>query len=143
METEKRKLHKAMVARTPSQTCSVKERKLVKTAARQNMMTRLPLSTDAPSGRSFLEAQAVSAVTRLSYEQAIAGLFAFVQKGGMKTATDVQMDSAATLFVNHLWEQGMEKHDATRFYASLLDRFPRLAGSSTRMLPRCRRALQG
>ena len=61
----------------------------------------------------------------------------------MKTATDVQMDTAATLFVNHLWEQGMEKHDATRFYAALLDRFPRLSGSSTRMFPRCRRALQG
>ena len=73
VETEKRKLHKAMVARTPSQTCSVKERKLLKKAARLNMMTRLPLQTDAPLGRSFLEEQAVSAVTRLSYEQAIAG----------------------------------------------------------------------
>ena len=37
----------------------------------------------------------------------------------------------------------MEKHDATRFYAALVDRLPRLSGSSTWMLPRCRRALQG
>lgn len=90
-----------------------------------------------------LELQAVSTETRVMHRSAMQIFDAFMTSCALPVSTDEELDLAAANYVNLLWNRGAKRHEGTRFYAVLMDRFPRFGAVGSSALPKVCRALKG
>ena len=96
-------------------------------------------------GQTFLEQMAVSRLVAEDYRRRMQGFlqFARAQKVSQKTlARDYKrLDEVCNSYVNHMFDQGLELAEGTKFLAATCDMFPGCGQKHT--LARTRRSLQG
>ena len=96
-------------------------------------------------GQTFLEKVAVSQSVALDYQKRIQGFFQFLKsiKISMKSLErNIQkLDEACCIFMNHMFDQGYELAEGTKFLAAVCDMYP--GCGPKHVLFRTRRSLQG
>ncbi|CAK8991991.1 unnamed protein product [Durusdinium trenchii] len=92
-------------------------------------------------GQTNLERVAVSEAVAKDYTRRTNDLRFFARQSKISLRSAKNLDEACTLFLNNIFEQGVELHEGSKFVAAVKDAFPDFGHKSA--LPRMIRALQG
>lgn len=90
-----------------------------------------------------LELQAVGTETRVMYRWEMKSYDVFTSNCRLPVSTDDELDLTAANYVSLLWSRGARRHQGARFYAALVDRFPRFGAAGSCALAKVCRALKG
>ncbi|CAK9013540.1 unnamed protein product [Durusdinium trenchii] len=92
-------------------------------------------------GQTNLERLAVSEAVARDHTRRINDLRFFARQNRISLRSAKNLDEACALFLNNIFEQGVELHEGSKFVAAVKDAFPEFGHKSA--LPRMVRALQG
>ena len=92
-------------------------------------------------GQTNLERMAVSEPVALDYIRRVKDLRAFVKQKKLSLRGIPKFDEACCMYLNNIFEQGVDLHEGTKFWAAVQDAFP--AYGQKHLLIRTKRALQG
>ena len=92
-------------------------------------------------GQTDVEQLAVSAPVGLDYARRMQDLKTFARQQKLSLRCMQKFDEACSLYLNNIFNQGVEYHERSKFWAAVIDSHPGYGHRG--MLPRTRRALQG
>ena len=126
----KRYVKKHVFQKTPAEKAKVRKEKIAQ-------------RSDPPRfrGQTDLERMAVSEPVAWDYMRRIGDLKAYVKANKLSLKGILKFDEACCKFLNNIFEQGIDLHEGTKFWAAVQDAFPDYAHKNC--LVRTRRALQG
>jgi hypothetical protein len=110
---------------------------------RETRAQKVAARQDPPrfKGQTNLERLAVSRPVALDYAKRINDLKIFVRLHKLALRPIQKFDEACCMFLNCIFEQGVDLHEGTKLWAAVADAFPDFGQKDK--LPRTRRALQG